>query len=88
MDRRIIHETSANVSLAKEMAAGPMPLEIIIIFAIALGTMITIHDTKRACECYRMYNSRSRESARLILPDGTVAREWSHPQGFPTATVL
>ena len=44
--------------------------------------MITIYDRNRTCNCYRLFNSRSRESAQLIHPDGSVVREWSYPQGF------
>ena len=44
--------------------------------------MIAIHDPQRTDPCYRLYNSRSTESAQLILPGGSVVHEWSYPQGL------
>ena len=44
--------------------------------------MITIYDKRRTDPSYRLYNSRSTESAQLISPDGATVRSWSYPQDF------
>lgn len=43
--------------------------------------MITIYDPSRADPAYRLYNSRSEETARLIRPDGVEVHTWTYPQG-------
>ncbi len=44
--------------------------------------MITLYDQERTDPSYRLYNSRSTESAQLIRPDGSIVCEWSYAQGF------
>ncbi len=44
--------------------------------------MITMHDAERTDPSYRLYNSRSLESAQLIQPDGTLVQQWSYEQGL------